>query len=449
MQVSTYLGDGDFWKGLLRLAIPIALQKLLVSSFSMVDTIMVGQLGEKALAAVGVAGQWSFLLNVVFFGLTSGASVFIAQYWGCGDIDGIYRTYGFAMNCAVVVSAIFSLIVAIFPYNIISLYTSDEAVKAEATAYFGIVLFSYTATAVNQVSGSVLCATEKVKLPMYISMASVVLNMALNALFMFGLGMGVRGAALGTLISTCFATMLTYIMAFRQKNVLIAPLKKLFDWKVDFVKRFLSKSAPVFLNESLWALGTTCYNMIYGQLSTEFFAAITIFRSIEGVMLTFFWGFCHACSVIIGKAVGAGMQDKAKLDARRFTVIAVLMSVALGGVMILSRDIMLMPFDISEGTRLYAMTILMIYGLELWLRNIPAITIVGIFRAGGDTRTGLIYDVVTVWLLALPATFISGVLFGAPLAVVYLLMLLVEDIVKCALCLRRLKSGRWIQPVSA
>lgn len=448
MQWTRHFGDRDFWRVAMRLTLPITLQKLLISSFSMVDTIMIGRLGETALAAVGIAGQWSFLLSVVFFGLTSGLSVFAAQYWGSRDMDGLHRAYGFAMVCALIISALFMLMALGIPDVVVRLFNREEAVVNEAVSYLLIAAFSYPALALSQVAGTVLCSTEQVKLPMYVSMVSVGVNVALNALFMYGMGMGVRGAALGTLISSWISPAVLYAVALRRKLLLIAPLKRLTDWSLAFIRRYFVVSLPVLFNESMWALGTTCFNMIYGQLSVDFFAAVTVFRSIEGVAMVFFWGMCHACSVIVGKHVGAGDFAAARLDAHRFTVISPLISVGIGLLMILGRSVILWPFGVEGAVLEYARFILLAYGLETGLRNIPAITIVGIFRAGGDTRTGLYYDMLCLWGLALPATLAASLWLKLPLTAVYVVMLLSEDLVKVVLCLRRFRSGKWIRPVN-
>ncbi|MEG1605856.1 MAG: MATE family efflux transporter [Clostridia bacterium] len=441
------LVDRDFLRVTLRLAVPIALQKLLISSFSMVDTVMVGRLGDTALAAVGIAGQWAFLMNVVFFGLTSGLAVFVSQYWGRKDMDGIHRAYGLALTTSFVISAAFMVLALMIPRQVVRLFTKDEEVVAEAAAYLLIAAFSYPASALSQVFSTVLCSTEQVKLPMYVSIVSVAANMALNALFMFGMGMGVRGAALGTLFSTWITPVVTYLVARRRKYALVTPFRRLIDWTPAFVKRYFTLSLPVLMNESLWALGTTSFNMIYGQLSTEFFAAITIFRSIEAVATTFFWGLCHAASVVVGKHVGAGDMMEAKRDANRFVVLGTIIAVGVGLLMVLGRPILLAPFEVSAAAYDYAWMILLIYGLEQGIRTFPAMSIVGIFRAGGDTRTGLLYDGVCLWLFALPVTLVCGVVLKLPLTLTYLLMLLTDDVPKLILCIKRLKSGKWIMPI--
>ena len=443
-----YFGGRDFWNAVLRLAIPIAFQNLLTSSFTLVDTIMIGQLGEVPLAAVGMAGQWSWLLNIVLFGFMSGASVFIAQYWGTKDMPGIQRTYGLLLVCAAAGGLLFMLVGLCAPGWVLGLFTQEVPVAAEGVAYLQLAALSFPAIALNQTFTTLLRSTEQVKLPMYVTAISVAANAVLNATFIFGLGMGVRGAALATAISAWISPLVLFAVALKTRNIMIAPAKRLFHWTGEFIGQFLRISLPVLLNESLWAVGTVGYNILYGNVDTQFYAALTIFRSIENIGFVFFVGLCHACAVLVGKKVGSGLMREAVDDGRRFTFVAIAFSLLVGGGVIALRDVIMLAFNVSATVNAAAHTIMLCYGLELWLRNIPYILIVGVFRAGGDTRTGLKYDILCVWLLALPLSCLGALVFKWELTTVYLVMLLAEDLPKVLLCLRRFRSRAWLMPVT-
>lgn len=448
-----WLGNRDFWKPTLKLALPIAFQNLLMSSFGMVDTIMIGQLGEVALASVGMAGQWSWLMNIFLFGFCSGSSVFISQYWGVKDMRGIHRTYGMVLANVMAVAAVFTLVGVLAPQFVLGLFTADPVVIAEGVRYLRPASISFLAIAINQGASTVLRSTENVKLPMYTSMVSVAANAALNYIFIFGAfglpAMGVVGAAVATAISAWINPLLLYGISFAQKNLLISPIRELFTFSRDFAKKFYRVSLPVILNESLWALGTLGYNMVYGRMGTNNYSALTIFRTVENIAFVFFVGLCHASTVLVGKNIGAGNFKQAITDARRFAIVVPLLSLAVGLCMIALRAPVLTLFNVSEEVRQTAMAIMVIYGLELCIRNIPYINIVGIFRAGGDTKTGLLYDILCVWCIALPVTIVCGLVFQLPFLLVYTLMLLCEDLPKITLCIRRFHSRKWIQPVTA
>ena len=450
--LTRWLGDRLFWTRALRLALPIALQTLLMSSFALVDTLMIGQLGEVPIAAVGMAGQWAWLMNIVIFGISSGAAVFIAQYWGIKDMDGIARAYGMALINSVLVTALFTAVAAFFPRFVLGLFTSDELAISEGLRYLKWACLSYVAIGLTGCFSTVLRSTEEVRLPVYASVVSVALNAFFNYVLIFGaLGfpaLGVEGAAIATAISAWVSPIVLWGISFAKKNVLIVPVKKLLHFTKPFVKDFFIMSMPVLANESLWALGTMGYNMVYGHMGTGYYSALTIFRTVEFIAFAFFVGLCHASSVMIGKDVGAGRLREAVANARRFGLVVPLLAVAVGLSMVLLRAPIISLFNLTDEVRYTAMVLLVIYGLEMPLRNIPYINIVGIFRSGGDTRTGMFYDILCVWGIALPLTAVLGLVVKVPFLWVVALMLISEDVVKTWLCLRHFRSQKWIRPVT-
>lgn len=450
MQLRKHFGSGDFWKNTMRLALPISLQNVLVSSFALVDTIMVGALGDTPLAAVGMAGQWSWLLNLVLFGFNSGASVFIAQFWGVKDESSIRKSFGLATLSAVVASLVFTVIGLVAPETVLGFFTKDAETIKLGAGYLQIAAFSYVAICLNNLIATLLRSTEEAKLPLYVSAVSVAANAVLNAVFIYWLDMGVRGAAIATAISSWISPVLLFILSMKKKNILRAPFKSFVGWKKDFVTSYYRISIPVLLNETMWALGTVSYKAIFSNASKDFYAAYTIFSSIEGLAFAFFVGLCHASAVLVGKMVGAGEKDEAYQSALRFVKVMPILSFAVGIVLILIRPIILLPFsNVAPETIATAGTIILIYSLEIALRNIPYITIVGVFRSGGDTKCGLFYDLGCLWGITLPVTWIGVNVLHLPLTLVFLIMLLAEDVVKSTLCIRRLLSKKWIRPVTS
>ncbi|MHB1151531.1 MAG: MATE family efflux transporter [Eubacteriales bacterium] len=454
--LKTYFGDRDFWSVTLRLALPIAFQNLLMSSLSLVDTLMVGQLGDVALSGVGMAGQWSWLLNLVLFGLSSGSAVFIAQFWGVGDIKKIHGIYGVMLLHSAAVAILFFLIGFIVPRGVVSLFNGTPAVVEAGSAYLRIVCFSYLGAAMSSSFSTLLRSTENVRLPMYAGLFSTILNAILNYGLIYGkMGlpeMGVRGAAVATCISAWSGPIIIYTVSLWKKTIVIAPLRDIFGFGRDLLMRFYKVSTPVILNESLWGLGTVCYNIIFGRLGYEHYAAITIYRTIEGIAFVFFIGLCNACCVMVGKSIGAGYLEKAYIDARRFTILVPVIAVFVGGAIILLRGPFIGLFNLSgsitQTTIESARGILFVYGAELFMRNIPYILIVGVFRSGGDTVTGMKYDLLLVWCVALPLTIISAFVLKLPFVAVFAVMLITEDTLKVILCLLRFKSKKWIRPLT-
>lgn len=448
-------GDKPFWRTCLRLALPIAIQNLLISSFSMVDTAMVSQLGDTALSSVGMAGQWAWLLGIFMFGIASGASVFFAQYWGLRDTKGIRRILGVTLAASLLVMLPFLVVAWISPSFVLSLFNRDAAVVATGSSYLAVALWAYPAVAVNSAVSAALRSTECVKLPMFISAFSTLLNAFLNYIFIFGWGpveaMGVRGAALATVISSWAGPVLLIAIALLKKTVLYGNVKELFDIKREELIHVIRRMLPVVLNEGLWGLGTWVVALIYANLGKDEYGGVTIARTVEMICFALVQGLGAACCVSVGKSVGAGRTEDAVRDARRYAFLVPFSAVFIGGAVLLLRTPILALFNISGNlspvTLYTASGMLLIYALEIAIRNIPYIQIVGIFRSGGDTLFASIYDIGCLWLLAIPAALIASSL-GAPFLAVVIVVYICEDWPKTLFCLLRFRSLKWIKPVT-
>jgi len=421
-----------------------------------VDTLMVGQLGDLALSAVGMAGQFGWFLNMVLFGICSGAAVFIAQYWGAEDMPGIRRTYGIALLFALGVSALFLMVAAAFPAGVIRVFNRDAAVVEAGVSYLKIACWSYPAIAMSNVFSVALRSTEQVKLPMVISLFTTVLNALLDYALIFGaLGfpaMGVQGAALATVISAWAGPLLTLAVSAAQRNLLSSPPRQVFRFSREALREYMAKSAPVIFNETMWGLGTLLFSVIFANLGYQNYAAVTIFRTFENICFAFFIGLCNACCIMIGKQVGAGEIADSIRDARRFTYIIVLLSILTGGLVAIFRNQLASIFNlsgnISPETLATTGILILIYGLELPIRNIPYIQIVGIFRSGGDTATGVKLDLLSLWFCSVPVTALSAFVLRLPFWAVFAIMYIAEDYLKVYLCVGHFRSLRWIRPVT-
>ena len=437
---------------MLALAIPIALQNMLTASFSLVDTLMVGQLGEIALSSVGMAGQWSWLLNMMLFGLCSGAAVFVSQYWGNKNIAGIHKVLGITTVGCLILSVIYMVIALVFPEAVIYVFNKDPAVIASGAEYLRYAALSYPAVALTVSLCTVLRSTEKPWLPMVVSGITTVLNAVMNYVLIFPAGMGVKGAALATCISAWLGLILIVIASVIKKNILIASPKALFSVDAAFLRELAKKSAPVMANESLWGMGTVCYNIIFSNMGYEQYAAITIVRTFENITFCFFIGICSACCVMVGKSVGSGEIREAIRDSKRFNVIMLATAFVLGIAVILSRVPLVSLFNlgqqVSQNTLSIAQNILIIYGVWVPMRNVAYILIVGIFRSGGDTSTGVKWEMPILWLFAIPVTFVAAYVLKLPFLAVYCIMYLCEDIPKIIIFYRHYFKGKWIKPVT-
>ena len=451
-----YFGDMGFWRIALKLAFPVAMQNLLTSSFILVDTIMVGQLGDLSLSAVGMAGQFGWFLNMITFGMCSGAAVFISQYWGAKDTAGIRRTYGIAVVSVCLISALFFVIGLLFPEGVVRIFNREPDVVEAGAAYLRIACWSYLATGVNMVFCIVLRSTENVKLPMYVSLVTTVLNAFMDYGLIFGAfgmpEMGIRGAALATVISAWAGPVLILAVSAIQRNMLISPIQELFGFNKRSIAEYYEKATPVIINETLWGLGTLLFSVIFANLGYQYYAAVTIFRTFENIAFVFFIGLCSASSIMVGKNVGAGHIKRAVEDSRRFVLFVSLCSVLTGVLIIIFRFQLASVFNLSgsitpETLKLTA-SLLLVYGIELPVRNLPYILIVGTFRPGGDTKIGMKLDLLSLWLCSVPLTTLAAFVFKLPFIAVFAIMYAAEDYLKAILCVKYYFTYNWLRPVT-
>lgn len=448
--------DKGFWKTALKLAVPVALQNMLTSSFTLADTLLVSQLGDVALSSVGMVGQWGWLMTMILFGFASGATVFVSQFWGIKDIKRIRKTTGIALVSVLAVSGVFTVIGLTLPTYVIRMFNSDPQIIAEGTKYLTVVAYSYIAVAIMNVLSAVLRSVEKVKLPMYISAFTTLLNIFLDYCMIFGkfgfAEMGVRGAALATTVSAWLGVALIVLISLIEKNILIARFSETFSFSFAQFKEFYKKALPVVFNEGMWGAGNFVFNLIFANMGYEYFAALTIIRSFENIAFAFFIGLGNACSVMIGKSVGKGKIERGITDSKRFTILVPLASVFVGILILIFRrqliGIFNMGSSISDLTLNTAMIIMTIYAVEMPIRNIQYLQIVGIFRSGGDTVTGVKFDLSTLWMMSLPATLIAVYIIKVPFVVAFAVMYIFDDYPKTVLCLRYYRSLKWLKPVT-
>ena len=454
--MSNFLKDKGFWKTAVRLAVPVALQNMLTSSFSLADTLLVSNLGTVALSSVGMIGQWTFLMNMVLVGFCSATTVFISQFWGIKDIKKIKHISGISVLFALAVSLVFTAISIAFPHQVIGIFNKNSDVLSTGTEYLRVVAFSYTAVALTNILASILRAVENVKLPMYASAFTTVLNIFLDYCMIFGkfgfAKMGVRGAALATSVSAWLGVLIIIVISVFQKNIIIGKPSDYFSFNKNELLSYLQKAAPVVLNEGMWGGGTFVYNVIFANMGYEYFSAVTILRSFENIAFVLFIGICSAASVMIGKSIGQGKIERAIVDSKRFSVIVPVLAVFMSVIIVIFRHqlvgIFNMGNNISELALKTAVTLMLIYAVAFPFRMLPYLQIVGIFRSGGDTVTGAKFELLSLWALSVPATAFAVYVLKAPFPVAFAVMYIFEDIPKNIFSIKHFISNKWIKPVT-
>lgn len=450
------LKDKKFWKTMIKLTVPVALQNLLTSSFTLADTLLVSSLGTVALSSVGMIGQWAWLMNMILVGFCSGTAVFISQYWGINDMKKIRHIGGISIVFALIVSVVFTAVSLIIPNYVIRIFNSDPEVIAAGSEYLKYVAFSYIAIAVTNILAAILRAVENVKLPMYVSAFTTVINIFLDYAMIFGKfgfsKMGIKGAALATTVSAWLGVVLIVVISLIQKNLLVKDTAEFFRFNKEETVLYIKKAAPVVLNESMWGLGTFVYNIIYGNMGYEYFSALTIVRSFENICFVLFIGICSAASVMIGKSIGMGEIERGIEDSKRFSVIVPSIAVVVSILILIFRQPLVGVFNmgnsISQLSLDTAEIMMIIYAAAFPFRMFPYLQIVAIYRSGGDTVTGAKFELICLWALSVPATLIAVYLFKVPFLAAYAIMYIFEDIPKVICCLKFYASKKWIKPVT-
>lgn len=439
-----------FLKNMLKLALPIALQQLLVSCAQLVDTAMVTGLGNVVVSSIGVSSRWIFLMNLFYFGISSGTAAMIAQFWGAKEKDSIRKSYGIALIFGAVVAVMFTTSMFFFPAQLTRIFTSEQAVIDTAPQYMRIVALMAPFAAFNQVTCVALRSTERVNPPLYTSVISVALNTALNYVLINGkLGMpalGIKGAAIATLTSTTIQAILLFAVIRTSKDIYNAKFREFFTITKNFFRRFSVVCLPVVLNEVAWAVGTNIYSMVFARQGSEAYAGYTIFSSIEQIAFVFFVGICHACSIMTGKTIGEGNEKGAYKLAKKFVIMTPLTGIVTGCALALARNPLLSLLNIETQAAFdLASSLILLYCMWLPFRNIPYTLIVGTFRAGGDTKIGIVYDMVSLYLLGVPAVAYLGLIAKVDFIYLLLAMYLCEDVLKILLSLHRFRSKKWIR----
>ncbi|MGI6150556.1 MAG: MATE family efflux transporter [Christensenellales bacterium] len=441
-------GDSRFFKHWLSLALPIMLQQGLASALYLIDNIMVGQLGESAIAAVGVANQLTFLLQVFGFGINSGAGIFAAQYWGKNDKDGIHRIQGIALTLSVALGALFMVAALLFGHAVSDVFSNDPAVIALSAKYLAIIGWSYLFQLVSQTLSIILRACGSPMLPMIATLAGVCTNGVLNYIFIFGhLGlpaMGVEGAALATLIAAIVSTGTLIAVSVKKKMIVAAPFKKLFSFSKSLFREFLKISLPVFFNEALWSSGISMYSILWGILGTEFQASMQIYTTVDRIGFVMMAGLGSAASVITGNSIGEGKLGQAKLYSGRMLVLTPLAVLLFGLVLQGFAPVFMGFFDVTPTVSAMALSVIRVYCGAMFIYALNYTIIIGTLRAGGDTAYASAVDLLGLWVVSIPLAFLCGLVFGLPIWAVYLATIS-GDIVKAVMGLRRLRTGKWIK----
>lgn len=463
-QLKRMMQDKSFLKKTIAITVPIAVQNLLNSMLNLVDTLMIGQLGESSVAAVGLANKVFFVFSLLMFGVCSGSGVLASQYYGKREMLNIRRVLRMSLLIGVGGSFLFLVPGTFFPKFVMRIFTPQEGTIAIGASYLAVIAISYPLTAVTNSYVAILRSMNYVKLPVLITLLAIGVNVTLNYVLIFGKfgfpEMGVAGAALATVIARVveFSTLLLVVRMHKAGDDGIGDFihTKYVKAKENgtaflnraFVNKYFLTAVPVIANEFMWGLGVTMYALVYGRMGDAATAAITITGTVEQVALVFFFGICNAAAVILGNELGADQLEKAEEHAKNYMILLFIITIFGATITIASRDLVISIFAVSDVVANYIRLCITVFALYMPVRMINTLLIVAILRSGGDTKAALFLDVSGVWLIGIPAAVLGGLVFHFPIYVVYA-MIMIEEIYKVILGFIRYKQKKWLKNIVA
>jgi len=454
-QLGTPQEKRGFYRNALGIMLPIALQNLMDTAVNSADVIMLSYVSQEALSASSLAGQVAFIMSNLIYGLSSASSVMAAQYWGKGDRKAVERVLGMALRLALMVSIVFALAAAVFPAQIMRIFTPDPALIAEGETYLRAVSASYVLGAFAQIYLSVMRSVERVKITAIVHGGAVAMNVVLNACFIFGIGpfpkLEILGVALATTITRVVEALVCVIDGCLCRRIRLR-VKYLLARGGQLMKDFVKLAVPAAANDIIWGLAFSVYSIILGHLSSDIVAANSVASVVRNLGTVMCFGTASAAGIVLGKTLGENRLEEAKVYAKRFIGMAIVTAVIGGVAVLLLRPPVLnfMHLYVKDATQVAKDELnLMLYINSYYIMGVSLNTmlICGIFRSGGDVRYGLICDAVSMWGYAVPVGLLCAFVLKLPEMWVYFILCL-DEFVKLPVNFWYYSKKRWVKNIT-
>ena len=432
-------------KEIVRLALPIALQQFMTALVGACDAIMLGKLSQDAMSAVSLATQVTFVFNLFMFAFMAGENMFVAQYYGKGDYTGISQVFSLVTKICGCIAVVFLAGTLFFPEQLMRILTNEETLIVLGSEYLRVIGISYVFSGIAQTFLAIMKNCGAVNMSTLINGVMVILNIALNAVFIFGLSgfpkMGIKGAALATVLATVvqFLWSVGYVLCRIRavKFSLRSCEKKLFG-------RFWQKTVPLLINNLAWGIGFSMYSVIMGHLGTDAVAANGIANISKNLVVCFCLGLGNAGSIIVGNRLGADRLQEAKEVGETLTKTAIIAGIVSGLVLIALSPFITKMVDLTPTARGYLQKMLLISSYYIAGKSVNCMTIGGICAAGGDSKFGMLCDSVTLWCIIVPLGCICAFILKLPVMVVYFVLNL-DEIIKLPVVYKHYKKYKWIK----
>lgn len=447
-----FVKDKEFYKMLLMIAIPIALQNLVTVMVSMMDTLMIGQLGEIQLSATSIANQLWFMLMICCFGIAGGANVLLAQYWGKGDLPVMRRIQAITFKVTFAISLLFVLISQVFPKQFMGIFTPDPETIALGASYLRIVGWSYPLYALANAAIMMLRSVGTVNISVIVYLVSLIVNTCVNYVLIFGhFGaprMEIRGAAVGTALSRCFEFGITMVFLLSKEKKIRFSLKDLLPNNRDLYRKYIAQSVPVIGNEAMWGIGASMVAVVIGRMGTNFVAANSIYTVLNQLVTVLIFGVGNAALTIVGNTIGTGNYELAKQRALTLYILGAGIGILAGGLTLGLGPVLIRFYqNLTPETVEILEKIILVGAVIVFFQALAVVGMVGVLRAGGDSRFVFICEASFLWGVAVPLGFLTGLVLGWPAPVVFFI-LKSDEVLKTMVSTVRILRFRWLRDIT-
>lgn len=443
--------ERNFLRMVCSLAIPVALQSMLQASFSIIDQIMIGQLGSVSVAGIGLAGKFASIYTVMISAIGAVAGIMISQYMGQNNKKEIKRSFYLNLLIALGIAVLFTAFCVGFPEKIMSLYIKDEQTVRAAAGYLNIIAWTFLPVAGTTLLSTMLRCMEKAFFPLYASIAAAILNTGLNYALIFGKfgfpAMGIRGAAIATLIAQLANLGVMVIIILRNGELLQKSRKEEIISKFH-AKQYVEMLFPILICEFMWSLGENVYAAIYGHLGTQASAAMTLINPIQGLMIGALCGLSQAAGVIIGKKLGNREYEDAYESAKKLILYGFVGSAVLSVAVIMTSAYYVEIYQVTDSVKALTRQILIAYAFIAPFKVQNMIVGGGIIRSGGKTKYVMLIDLIGTWVFGVPLGLFSAFVLKLPIPYVYFILSL-EECVRFGISIVVLRRRKWMQNLEA
>mgnify|MGYP001079060466 FL=1 len=448
--MKTSASQDNFYPQIVKLVVPIVIQNLLSAAVNSADVVMLNEVGQSSISAVSLAANYAGVLFMIYYGLGTGASMLSAQYWGKKDIQAIRVIEGIALRFSLIVSLCFSAFALFAPNLMMRLFTNDAELIAIGAEYLRVMSVTYLCWGVVEIYLSILRSIGRVTVSMVLNVMTFSLNILLNAVFIFGLfgapKLGAKGVAIATAASRIIELIGCIIVSLFNKDIKLNPAYLFIRNKLLF-KDFVRLSLPAAGNDVAWSVAFSMYSVILGHLGSDAVAANSFVVVVRNFGTVLCFGTASAGGILLGNVMGAGDMEHAKTYASKLMKLTVITGV-IGGALVLAVTPFVLYFaDLSDTAMHYLKYMLLINTYYIMGTAVNTTLIAGVFRAGGDSRFGLICDTIDMWCYAVPLGFIAAFVFKLPVLVVYFL-LCTDEFVKWPWVIKHYRSGKWLKNIT-